>query len=264
MVVDVDITSGGFTLRAYLAEATSTVAASSEDSGVVAMAPHLLILCHGFPSGPKGAALSGHTYPQLADRLAAETGWAVLAFNFRGTGESGGDFSVAGWLEDIASVLGHVARAGWGSAGIWLAGFDIGGSLALCATGADDLIRGVACLAGPAELLAWSGKGDFLERARQLGVVHTRDFPPDPAAWNDELMSIRPVDAAAKIGPRPVLIVHGSEDDVVPVTDARLLADSVGEGAELRVLTGAGHRLRHDPRAVAVLLGWLDRHKLEW
>ena len=22
---------------------------------------------------------------------------------------------------------------------------------------------------------------------------------------------------------------------------------------------GAGHRLRHDPRAVAVLLGWLDR-----
>jgi hypothetical protein len=22
---------------------------------------------------------------------------------------------------------------------------------------------------------------------------------------------------------------------------------------------GAGHRLRHDPRAIAVLLGWLDR-----
>ena len=25
------------------------------------------------------------------------------------------------------------------------------------------------------------------------------------------------------------------------------------------LFTGAGHRLRHDPRAVAVLLGWLDR-----
>jgi two-component system response regulator DevR len=25
--------------------------------------------------------------------------------------------------------------------------------------------------------------------------------------------------------------------------------------------TGAGHRLRHDPRAIAVLLGWLDRQR---
>ena len=29
--------------------------------------------------------------------------------------------------------------------------------------------------------------------------------------------------------------------------------------AELSLFEGAGHRLRHDPRAVAVLLGWLDR-----
>jgi putative redox protein len=31
--------------------------------------------------------------------------------------------------------------------------------------------------------------------------------------------------------------------------------------AELRVIAGAGHRLRHDPRAVAVLFGWLDRQR---
>jgi uncharacterized protein len=28
---------------------------------------------------------------------------------------------------------------------------------------------------------------------------------------------------------------------------------------DLRLLSGAGHRLRHDPRAVAALLGWLGR-----
>ncbi|MHB1488031.1 MAG: alpha/beta hydrolase [Acidimicrobiales bacterium] len=250
--MELDIASGGFTLRAY-------AAAVADDA---ALAQRLLILCHGFPSGPKGAALSGHSFPQLAQRLATEAGWSVLSFNFRGTGESGGDFSLRGWLEDISAVLHHASMAGWGSAGIWLAGFDIGGSLALCATGADGLVKGVACLAGPAEFSHWAGDGDFLERARQLGVVHTRGFPPDPGGWADELVAIRPVDAAAKISPRPVLIVHGSEDEVVPVTDARLLADSAGEGAELRVLTGAGHRLRHDPRAVAVLLGWLERHSL--
>ena len=30
--------------------------------------------------------------------------------------------------------------------------------------------------------------------------------------------------------------------------------------AELRVIPTAGHRLRHDPRAVALLMGWLQRH----
>ena len=37
--------------------------------------------------------------------------------------------------------------------------------------------------------------------------------------------------------------------------------DVVGAG-ELRLVNGAGHRLRHDPRAVAVLLGWLERQTL--
>ena len=31
--------------------------------------------------------------------------------------------------------------------------------------------------------------------------------------------------------------------------------------AELRIISGAGHRLRHDPRALAILLGWLERQK---
>jgi putative redox protein len=36
-----------------------------------------------------------------------------------------------------------------------------------------------------------------------------------------------------------------------------VLADAHGH-AELRIIDGAGHQLRYDPRAVAVLLGWLD------
>ncbi|MDQ1373151.1 MAG: uncharacterized protein QOJ09_489, partial [Actinomycetota bacterium] len=44
--------------------------------------------------------------------------------------------------------------------------------------------------------------------------------------------------------------------------DARQLADAADGAVELRVLAGAGHRLRHDPRAIAVLLGWLDRQTL--
>jgi dipeptidyl aminopeptidase/acylaminoacyl peptidase len=57
-----------------------------------------------------------------------------------------------------------------------------------------------------------------------------------------------------------LLIVHGANDDVVPITDARELADAADASSELRILAGAGHALVHDPRAIALLLGWFDRH----
>jgi hypothetical protein len=39
------------------------------------------------------------------------------------------------------------------------------------------------------------------------------------------------------------------------------LADAAEGYAELRVVAMAGSRLRHDPRAIALLLGWLQRHE---
>jgi putative redox protein len=65
---------------------------------------------------------------------------------------------------------------------------------------------------------------------------------------------------ASKLAPRPLLLIQGSDDDQVPALDARALADWHGT-AELRIITGAGHRLRHDPRAIAVLMGWLERQE---
>ena len=57
-----------------------------------------------------------------------------------------------------------------------------------------------------------------------------------------------------------MLIVHGTEDDVVSSLEARALSDAHGD-ADMRLIEGAGHHLRHDPRAIAVLLGWLDRQR---
>ena len=68
------------------------------------------------------------------------------------------------------------------------------------------------------------------------------------------------MDDASEVAPRPLLILHGSEDESVPSFDARVLADAHGD-AELRIISGAAHDLRHDPRAVAILLGWLDRQR---
>ena len=102
----------------------------------------------------------------------------------------------------------------------------------------------------------------FLAHARSVGVIRDPAFPPDFDAWARELREIRPLGLIGKIPPRPLLIVHGASDDVVPMLDARALADAADGRVELRILVAAGHRLRHDPRAIAILLGWLDRQLL--
>jgi putative redox protein len=218
-----------------------------------------LVLCHGFPAGPRGAAASGQTYREFADRLTVELGWAVLTFNFRGTGASAGNFSLGGWLDDLRSAIDTLLAAE-GVDGVWLAGFGVGGSLAVCAAGEDDRVEGVAAFAAPSDFDDWAADPDrFLAHAREIGVIRDDRFPPDPQAWVRELREIRPIALMGKVPPRPILLVHGDDDVVVPQEHVRELADAAGGMVELRIVSGAGHRLRHDPRAVAALLGWLGR-----
>jgi len=221
-----------------------------------------LVLCHGFPAGPGGALTSAQTYPDLADHLAAETGWTVVAFNFRGAGESEGNFSLLGWLEDLRAVVDNaieLPRVG----GVWVAGSSAGGALALCAAADDDRIRGVATLAAPAEFDAWASDARaFLSHCRRVGVIREAGFPSDVEAWVGEFKKVQPLVSVADVPPRPLLLLHGSDDPTVPVSDARALADAADSQADLRVIAGAGHRLRHDPRAVAALLGWMERQEV--
>lgn len=247
--MDETIQSDGLRLGAHLARPQAGGAAPG------------VVLCHGFPTGPRGAATSAATYPDLADRIAGHTGWTALAFNLRGTGTSEGDFSVGGWLDDLRAAVG-VLDDDADVTGVWIAGIGEGGTLALCEAADDPRVRGVATLGAPASLGEWAREpARFLEHARRVGMIHRRDFPPDAAAWARDAGRVDAVAAARRLAPRPLLVVHGSGDDRVGADDARALSDAAGAAGELRVVHAAGHRLRHDPRAVAVLLGWLERQR---
>ena len=60
---------------------------------------------------------------------------------------------------------------------------------------------------------------------------------------------------------RPLLVVNGADDPDTPVEDARALAGAATGPSDLRVIFGAGHWLRADPRVVAILVGWLERRR---
>ena len=220
--------------------------------------PGLLVL-PGFPRGPGGAATVGSTYAGLVDRIAREAGWAALTLTFRGTGSSEGDFSIEGWLADVRAAI-DALHARTDVSGIRVAGFRLGGTLAVVSAAHDERVRGIATFAAPASLHTWVRDPEwFLEYARRTGVLRTASFPPSPAAWIRAIANLDVLAAAKCIEPRPWLLVHGTDDDVVPVDDARQLAEAGGECVEMRLVPNGAHRLRHDPRAMAALLGWLDR-----
>lgn len=218
-----------------------------------------LVVLPGFPRGPGGAATVGNTYATLADRISREAGWAALTFTMRGTGASEGDFSIEGWLADVRAAI-DALHGRTDITGVWLAGFRLGGTLAIVAAAHDERVRGIATFAAPASLESWvRDPAWFLHYARRTGVLRTSGYPRDPPAWIRAIASLDPVAAAEQIAPRPWLIVHGTADDVVPVDDARMLAAVGGSCAEVRLVPNGAHRLRHDPRSMAALFGWLDR-----
>ncbi|MGY9072604.1 MAG: alpha/beta hydrolase family protein [Acidimicrobiales bacterium] len=215
-----------------------------------------VVICHGFPSAQRPGVPS-RSYQTLAERVAEEQGWTVLAISLRGCGGSGGQFSMSGWVEDLGRAVDELRSEGCG--GVWIVGSTTGGSLAIMAAGADPEIRGVAVMAARADFDDWwSEPRRFLTHCRNVGVITDPVFPSSTASWGRELKRIRPLDAAKSMGGRSLMILHGTEDRQVPHEDARVLADAHGS-AELRLIGGANHRIRHDPRAVAVLMGWLER-----
>lgn len=243
-------TSGGHELVRYLARPTGR---TEPLPGV--------IMCHGFPIGPLDARQSGGTFPEFVDRMTNELGFVAMAFNFRGCGRSEGDFSLQGWVDDLRAAIDHLIAEAHPT-GVWLVGTNTGGSLALCVAADDPRVRGCALLGARADFDDWAAHPRrFLEHAREIGAIRRPGFPPSLDEWARQFRRFRPTDAARRFAPRPLLVMHGDDDESVPTTDARLLAEAHGS-AHLHVIGGAGHRLRLDPRAVAILLGWLDRQRL--
>jgi pimeloyl-ACP methyl ester carboxylesterase len=220
---------------------------------------HVLILVHGLPRALGMGRQAAGLLPELAEHLANESGWIVATGTFSGVGGSTGTFSATQWSADLREILDRVDE---NDRRISLAGFGFGGSLALAIAAKDERVKGVATFAAPAHLDYWCKSAlDFHHAVQVAGVVGDQNELLDPEALRLDVLGIDPLGSIARIPPRRLLIGHGADDLEVPVGDARDLLASADGRAELRIIQGAGHQLRADPRMVATLLGWLDRHR---
>ncbi len=220
-----------------------------------------LVLVPGFPTDTGGGANSFRTFPDLADRIADHARMITLALAFRGIGTSGGHFSLNGWRQDLRTAIQHIRGVEGVDSSVWIMGFGTGGALAVDAAADDGNIAGVVSAAAPADFQDWASRPrELLSHARRCGAISDNDFPSDFGGWAKELVGVSTVKSAERFagsGGR-LMVLHGSNDDGVPQLDARAIADA-HPSVELRIIDGARHHLRHDPRAMATAIGFLDR-----
>lgn len=218
-----------------------------------------LCICHGIPSGMPADPGDGG-YPKLAEQFCS-AGFLTIIFNFRGTGSSGGNFDMAGWVRDLEAVIDFLyERPEVGKSRICLMGFSGGAATSAYVAAHDPRVARVALCACPAEFKGFADpkrKEFSLDHFRQIGLIRDRDFPGSPDEWLNSFKEVTPIRWIDQIAPRPLLVLHGEDDDLVGVDQAWQLYHKALEPKEIVVVGGAGHKLRLSDKAMTMALEWL-------
>jgi fermentation-respiration switch protein FrsA (DUF1100 family) len=212
-------------------------------------------ICHGIPAGnPPDPNDAG--YPGLAGRV-CEEGKAAFIFNFRGAGTSGGNIDMPGWTRDLRAVIDYLSGLPEVDKNrLILFGFSAGAAVSVYLASQDKRPAAVIACACPADF-DFDDPALVIERFRSIGIIRDDGFPASTGEWMQGFKAVSPVKAVGGIAPRPLLMVHGNEDDVVDIGQAYRLAEAAGDNGRLIVVDGATHRLRHSERAMAIVFDWL-------
>ena len=220
-----------------------------------------LCICHGVPA-KRTPDSTDRGYPLLAERFCGE-GFVVFIFNFRGTGESEGNFDMLGWTRDLEAAINYLFQLdAVDKSRLSLMGFS-GGAMAsvYCAANNKRVSSVVAC-ACPAkffDISEFSRIEEFLAHCRQVGIIRDSSFPPSVEEWAGGFDEVSPIKWVHKIAPRPLLIVHGDSDQTVPLSHAWELYNRAEEPKDISIIPGAEHRLRLSEPAMNAALAWLKK-----
>jgi len=163
-------------------------------------------------------------------------GFNVLLLDYRGYGASEGQPTVAGAQQDIDSAMRYLlARGDVDHSRIIVLAQSLGGALGLhyvAHSAYREHIRGVIIDS------AFIGYRDIAREKLQKSWLTWLFAVPLSLTVTDEF---RPIDAAPKIAPIPLLLIHGDRDVVVPVHHSEWLYDAAQQPKEVWIVPNVGH-----------------------
>ncbi len=214
----------------------------------------LVVLGHGL-TGNKDRPL----LVALAEGL-SERGWPCMRISYPGHGDSGGCFEDATPSKEVGDL-----RAVLESVPDWVRvayiGHSMGSAVGVMTAARDLRIRLLVSLAGMTHTAAFFER-EFGNLTPGRDVMWEEDEFPLSQAFADNLREIGTIlpDAARVI--QPWLLIHGSEDDLVPVQDGRDAYEAAPGVKQWLEIPGAGHSFDETtyPVVLDAVDAWLLRH----
>ena len=191
----------------------------------------------------------------LAEGLAA-VGIPALRFSFSGNGASEGRFidsTISKEVDDLCVVLDRLKDYA-----ICYVGHSMGGAVGVLRASEDSRIQLLVSLAGMVHTKAFAQR-EFGDVTPDEGFMWDEPDCPLSQIYMDDLTQINTVVDRAPQITVPWLLVHGDEDDVVPIEDSHDILEGVDGQAQLITLEGASHVFsdEYTPVMVEKVVTWL-------
>lgn len=214
----------------------------------------LVLLAHGVTGNKNRPLLAA-----LAEGLAAR-GWPCLRISFSGNGDSEGDFresTVTKESGDLRDLLDQLPDG----LGIAYCGHSMGAAVGLMTAETEPRIKVMVNLAGMIRTEEFCER-EFGEVTPGEGCMWDEPDCPLSRSYVDDMESIGDLfDEVSGFG-RPLLLIHGTADDVVLPEDSDDAYEAAQEPKRLVRIEGEGHSFSDAsyPQIVDEVASWLDEH----
>jgi uncharacterized protein len=186
-------------------------------------------------------------------RACAASGWAALAYDQRGHGQSTDSMSPEA-LADVGRMARFLAGIdGVDASTVCVRGSSMGGFMAIQAAATSDAVAGAIaiCPAGAQHLTRGLRSDELQMRIDSDGVDAL-------ASWLAE-HDLR--QAVELMGSKPLLLIHARGDDQIPADWSEELHARATDPRKLILLPGGHHRsAQHDAELHGIALRWLERN----
>lgn len=181
-----------------------------------------VVLLHGLGSNRTGM--------WMLMKSLREAGMNVVAIDFRAHGASAGQLCTFGALEreDVLAAIDWVSvNHASDSKRLFLVGASLGGAAGLGAAAIDERVSGVVVLGTFDSLAQLSTDISSKHLPRPIGwLTNAFGLPIASLHTGVNLSAYAPRDDISKVWPRPVMIVHGAHDEIIPYEHGKRLFDA--------------------------------------
>jgi pimeloyl-ACP methyl ester carboxylesterase len=214
-----------------------------------------VLMCHGWGDN-KGELL------KMTSFLNEQGGFNLFYFDFRSHGESSGDFTTIGGLEtrDFDAAISWLRAEKPRLAGrIGVFGLSMGAAVSVAALPDHPDVRCAVVespfsdYAGVVERWAWNHL-----RVPRFPLIDVAMWILRRRVGDPKIDTFNPVESAPRIHPRPLFVIAGENDNLMPVWDVRRVFEAAREPKQLWVVPGAYHAkcreaagLEYDTRVTA-------------